>query len=246
MTDTAATVRDKPDAAGAPGAPDYDDFATTYAAANDTSLFNAWYARPEMLRLAGDVTGKRVLDAGCGHGPLMADLRERGADVVGFDLSPAMVGIARERLGSDADVRVADLSEPLPYDDDEFDVVTCSLALHYVQDWAPALAELRRVLKPGGQLVISIIHPFVYAFCYQDQDYFALTRYSEDHEHDGASFTLTYWHRPLQDVFDAFLDSGLVITAVTEPAAVPETPSELLPPTGCRFICFLFFVLESP
>lgn len=138
MTDTAATVRDKPDASGAPGAPDYDDFATTYAAANDTSLFNAWYARPEMLRLAGDVTGKRVLDAGCGHGPLMADLRERGADVVGFDLSPAMVGIARERLGSDADVRVADLSEPLPYDDDEFDVVTCSLALHYVQDWAPA------------------------------------------------------------------------------------------------------------
>ncbi len=103
-----------------------------------------------MLRLAGDVTGKRVLDAGCGHGPLMVALRDRGAVVAGFDLSPAMIDIAHGRLGSDCDVRVADLSAPLPYDDDEFDVVTCSLALHYVQDWAPALAELRRVLTPGA------------------------------------------------------------------------------------------------
>ena len=227
-------------------APDYDDFAATYAAANDTGLFNAWYTRPEMLRLAGDVTGKRVLDAGCGHGPLMVALRDRGAAVAGFDLSPAMIDIAADRLGSDADIRVADLSAPLPYDDDEVDVVTCSLALHYVQDWAPALAELRRVLKPGGRLVVSIIHPFVYAFGYQDEDYFALTRYSEDYEHDGATFTLTYWHRPLQDVINAFLDAGLVITSVTEPAADPDTPTELLPPEGRRFICFLFFALESP
>ncbi|WP_404387961.1 class I SAM-dependent methyltransferase [Humibacillus xanthopallidus] len=231
---------------GSPDAPDYDDFAATYAAANDTSLFNAWYTRPEMLRLAGDITGKRVLDAGCGHGPLMVALRDRGALVAGFDLSPAMIGIAQSRLGSDSDVRVADLAERLPYDDDEFDVVTCSLALHYVQHWSSALAELRRVLKPGGRLVVSIIHPFVYAFCYQDQDYFALTRYSEDHEHDGTTFTLTYWHRPLQDVINAFVDAGLVITSVTEPAAVPDTPSELLPLEGHRFICFLFFALESP
>lgn len=229
-----------------PDAADYDDFAATYAAANDTSLFNAWYTQPEMLRLAGDITGKRVLDAGCGHGPLMAAMRDRGALVAGFDLSPAMIGIAQSRLGSDSAVRVADLAERLPYDDDEFDVVTCSLALHYVQDWLPTLAELRRVLRPGGRLVVSIIHPFVYAFCYQDQDYFALTRSSEDHEHDGSTFTLTYWHRPLQDAINTFLDAGLLITSVTEPAAVPETPAELLPPEGHRFICFLFFALGSP
>ena len=237
MTGTDISVRE---------APDYDVFAATYAAANDNGLFNAWYARPEMLRLAGDVRGKRVLDAGCGHGPLMIPLRDRGALVAGFDLSPAMIDIAADRLGTGHDLRVADLSKPLPYGDDEFDVVTCSLALHYLRDWAPALAELRRVLKPGGRLVVSIIHPFVYAFCYQDEDYFALTPYSEDHEHDGDAFTLTYWHRPLQEVISAFLDAGLVITSVTEPAADPDTPAELLPPGGHRFICFLFFALESP
>jgi ubiquinone/menaquinone biosynthesis C-methylase UbiE len=237
MTGTAINSRD---------APDYDDFAATYVAANDNGLFNAWYDRPEMLRLAGDVKGKRVLDAGCGHGPLMVALRDRGALVAGFDLSPSMIEIAADRLGTGADIRVADLSKLLPYDDDEFDVVTCSLALHYVQDWAPTLAELRRVLKPGGRLLVSIIHPFVYAFGYQDEDYFALTRYSEDYEHNGDAYTLTYWHRPLQDVISAFLDAGLVITSVTEPAADPDTPAELLPPEGRRFICFLFFALESP
>lgn len=53
-------------------------------------------------------------------------------------------------------------------------------------------------------------------------------------------------NRPLQDVVAAFFDSGLTITSVTEPEAIPETPVDLLPPKGRRFICFLFFALESP
>jgi len=93
---------------------------------------------------------------------------------------------------------------------------------------------------------VAVIHPFVYAFTYQDEDYFALTRYSEDYDFGGATAVMTYWHRPLQDVLGAFLEAGLVITEVTEPAAVPETPTDLLPLTGHRFICFLFFALESP
>ena len=106
---------------------DYDGFAAAYSARNENSLFNAYYERPEMIRLAGDVAGLEVLDAGCGSGPLMAALRAKDAVVSGFDLSPAMVELARERLGEDADVRVADLGAPLPYPDDEFDLVVASL-----------------------------------------------------------------------------------------------------------------------
>src|SRR6476661_4354519 len=237
-----------PDSVSKTAAPvaDYDGFAAAYSASNENNLFNAYYQRPEMIRLAGDVAGLKILDAGCGSGPFMEALSGHDAVASGFDLSPAMVELARQRLGAEADVKVADLGAPLPYPDDAFDLVVASLSLHYVEDWASALAELRRVLKPGGRLVVSIIHPFVYAFCYQDEDYFALTRYSEDHQHDGHAFTLTYWHRPLQDVINTFLDAGLVITSVTEPAADPGTPTELLPPEGRRFICFLFFALESP
>ncbi len=91
---------------------DYDSFAAAYSASNETNLFNAYYARPEMVRLAGDVAGLQVLDAGCGSGPLMDALRVKGAVVSGFDLSPAMVELARQRLGEDADLRVADLGAP--------------------------------------------------------------------------------------------------------------------------------------
>lgn len=243
---TSSTDPVERDAADASGSADYDDFAAAYAQQNDHGLFNAWYERPEMLRLAGDVEGQRVLDAGCGHGPLFDALQARGATVSGFDLSPAMVALAHDRLGDDADVRVADLAAPLPYADDEFDLVVISLALHYVKDWAPSLRELRRVLRPGGRILVAIIHPFVYAFCYPDEEYFALTQYSENYDFDGAKAVMTYWHRPLQDVMDAFLGAGLAITSVTEPEASPDTPTELLPNGKRRFISFLFFALESP
>ncbi|SCE33529.1 Methyltransferase domain-containing protein [Streptomyces sp. DfronAA-171] len=129
---------------------DYDGFAEAYAAANETNLVNAYYERPAMLALAGDVTGRRILDAGCGSGALSAGLRDRGADVSGFDTSAGLLELARQRLGDGADLQVADLGGPLPYADDTFDDVVASLVLHYLEDWGPALAELRRVLEARG------------------------------------------------------------------------------------------------
>ena len=238
-----------PDSASTVPAPvaDYDGFAAAYSASNDNNLFNAYYARPEMVRLAGEVAGLHVLDAGCGSGPLMEDLRASGAVVSGFDLSSAMIELARERLGEDADLRVADLGAPLPYPDDAFDLVVASLSMHYVEDWASALTELRRVLRPGGRLVVSIIHPTVYAIVYPEADYFALTRYSEDYDFGEGTVWMTYWHRPLQDVINAFIGSGFAIRAVTEPPPAENTPAELLPSAdGRSFICFLFFELQAP
>ena len=56
--------------AGSSRVNDYDSFAEAYAAENETSLANAYYERPAILALAGDVAGRRILDAGCGSGPL--------------------------------------------------------------------------------------------------------------------------------------------------------------------------------
>ena len=88
-----------------------------------------------MLRLAGDVQGRRILDAGCGSGPLAAALVARGAEVTGFDGSPAMLELARRRLGDSAQLRVHDLAQPLPYQSETFDDVVASLVLHYLKDW---------------------------------------------------------------------------------------------------------------
>jgi len=73
---------------------------------------------------------------------------------------PAMLEMAHRRLGADADLRVVDLAGPLPFSDDAFDDVVASLVLHYLEDRGPTPAELRRVLRPGGRLLVSVDHPF--------------------------------------------------------------------------------------
>jgi SAM-dependent methyltransferase len=89
-------------------------------------------------------------------------LRVRGAVVTGIDKSARMLELARRRLGDDstADLQVAELGSPLPFPDDTFDDVIASLVLHHLEDWGPALTELRRVLKPAGRLIVSVNHPF--------------------------------------------------------------------------------------
>lgn len=229
-----------------PEADQYDAFAVAYSRANDSNLFNAYYARPELLRLSGDVSGLRVLDAGCGAGALITQLQDKGAEVSGFDGSAGMIELARQRLGDDVDLRVADLAAELPYGDSEFDIAVLSLVLHYLEDWAPPLAELRRVLKPGGRLVVATMHPTVYAVAHADADYFALTQYSEDYEMGGQTVWMTYWHRPLHAVLNAFIDAGFRVSQVSEPPPAADTPPELLPnEDGRSFICFLFLELSS-
>src|SRR5580704_14820582 len=231
---------------------DYDSLAEAYSANTDTAIQNAYYERPAILALAGDVTGRRILDAGCGSGPLFAALRDRGAIVTGFDKSAGMIELARRRLGDVADLQVADLGGPLRFPDNTFDDVTASLVLHYLEDWGPALAELRRVLKPGGRLIVSVDHPFATNMWHREAghepDYFATYNWVEEWTVDGQTALLRFWARPLHAMTDAFAAAGFRISVISEPAAAPDTPRELLPDEIAdrrRFLCFLFFVLHA-
>jgi ubiquinone/menaquinone biosynthesis C-methylase UbiE len=228
---------------------DYDRFAEEYAADSERSIANAYYTLPAMVALAGDVTGRRILDAGCGAGPLSARLRERGAEVAGFDSSAAMVDLARKRLGDDVDLRVAALGEPLPYDDASFDDVVSSHVLHYLEDWGPALAELRRVLRPGGRLIVAVMHPFAdYAYLDPRPDYQATTSWTDEWTYGGRSFPMTFWRRPLHAMTDAFTAAGFRLSVISEPLPDPAA-RELDPEEFEAFatkITFLFFVVEVP
>src|SRR5829696_4959724 len=62
-----------------------------------------------------------------------------------------------------------DTQEPVPFPDKAFDDVVASLVLHYLGDWAGPLGELRRVLKPGGRLILSVNHPLVRVFTHPDE-----------------------------------------------------------------------------
>jgi len=230
---------------------DYDSFAEAYSAENEASLLNAYYERLAMLALAGDVADRRILDAGCGSGPLFAALRDRGAIVTGFDKSAGMVELARRRLGDSADLRVAELGSPLPFPDGGFDDVIASLVLHYLEDWGPPLAELQRVLKPGGRLIVSVEHPFAITIMHlqadRKPDYFATSNRTEEYTFSDQSALLSLWDRPLHAMTDAFTAAGFRITAISEPEPAPAA-RELFPDQlGAmpRFLAFLFFVLQA-
>lgn len=230
---------------------EYDGFAEAYTAENETSLMNAYYERPAALALAGDVAGRRILDAGCGSGPLFAALRDRGAVVSGFDQSAAMLDHARKRLGADADLRVADLADPLPFPDAAFDDVVASLVLHYLEDWAPTLAELRRVLRPGGRLIASVNHPMMINITHRQEgprpDYFERYTWTDEFVMRGQTCQMTFWNRPLHAMTDAFTEAGFRIAVIHEPHPVPEA-REVYPDDFAvldTFPSFLFFVLEA-
>jgi ubiquinone/menaquinone biosynthesis C-methylase UbiE len=222
----------------------YDGFAAEYNAENERNLLNAYYERPAMIALLRDVSGKEVLDIGCGAGPLAEQLTRQGARVSGFDSSARMVEIARKRLGGDADLRVANLADTLPYDDDSFDVAAASLVLHYLPDWVDALSEIKRVLRPGARLVASVNHPLLFAL--MEKLYFGIEQYEDTHFFAGREARLVMWHHTLEDISQAINESGLRLVSLHEPPVADNTPTELLPEPGKRrFISFLFLVMEK-
>lgn len=222
---------------------DYDAFAAAYARDNESNPWNAHYERPAMLRLLGAVGGRRVLDAGCGAGALSAELVERGAEVVGVDLSAGMLEIAAERLDGRARFERADLGEPLPFAARSFDLVAASLVMHYLQDWVPTLSEFRRLLVPGGRLVISTHHPFMDHLLAGGDDYFAAYEFGEEWERGERVVEMRFWHRPLRAMTAALTAAGFRLEVIDEPA--PQEIVRELDPDAWRKLTteprFIFF-----
>lgn len=112
---------------------------------------------PFVTEIVGHLPAGDALDAACGTGRIAGLLAAHGHRVIGVDGSPDMLARARERV-PDGDFRIGELAR-LPVPDDSVDLVTCALALTHNADLDPVLAEFARVLRPGGHVVISDLHP---------------------------------------------------------------------------------------
>ncbi|MFI6707503.1 class I SAM-dependent methyltransferase [Nonomuraea sp. NPDC050478] len=177
-------------------------------------------------RLLGEVSGRDVLEIGCGAAQCARWLVTRGARVAAFDLSRGQLLHSR-RIDEETGVRVPAVqadAESLPFAAESFDVA-CSAygALPFVADPAAVLREVRRVLRPGGLFVFSVSHPIRWAFpddpgprgLTSDRSYFDRSPYEERDEHG----TLTYaeHHRTMGDWVGLLAASGLAITGLLEP-----------------------------
>lgn len=224
----------------------HDAMAHAYAADNDESAFNAYWERPAVTSLLGEVRGRRVLELGCRAGPLTAWLVEHGAQVTACDVSPAMVELARGRVGKGADLLVADIAEPLPFPERAFELVVASLVLHYVKDWEGVLQEVRRVLEPGGAFVFSTHRPTMDWPLASPEDYFATRRVDDVWEKGGDRYEVSFWRRPLTAMCEAIAGGGFSIERLVEPMPLPELEGR--DPVAFEKLTtrprFLFFVLR--
>lgn len=200
---------------------------------NPISL-NELVEKPTMLQLLPDLSGKTLLDLGCGTGEHLQLYLQRGASfVVGVDLSQAMLAqatqslakqpnfVSRYRLYPLAMEQLAQLNEG------EFDIITSSFAFHYVADFSELLQQIHHKLSNGGQLIFSQEHPIT--TCHKTGDRwqkegkvqlaYRLNYYRDEGERQRNWFQQPFktYHRTLAAIINPLIATGFHIEQLAEP-----------------------------
>lgn len=183
---------------------------------------------PDLFRLLGDVSGKRVLDAGAGNGYVSRLLATRGAHVVGVEPTASMCGFAKakeaERPQGITYVQ-ADLTD-LPDLGGPFDAVVCSMVLMAIPDWKPAMRACVEALRPGGRFVFSVVHP-AFEMLYptwREHGEYRVSRYLEEYEIAGGA--ASDFHRPISVYLNELAALGCALREVAEPGLDPDVATE--------------------
>jgi SAM-dependent methyltransferase len=183
---------------------------------------------PELEALLPDPSDDLVVEVGCGEGRVGRKLLGRGKAVLGIELSATLARAACTGAPPLPVVR-ADAAL-LPLADAVTATVVACMSLLDVDDLTGAVSEAARILRPGGQLCLAIVHPFASA---QDTEsmhtdrptisrpYLEERRYEDHMERDGLAMTFVSAHRPLGAYVAACTASGLVMRAMREFGAEP-------------------------
>ncbi|WP_291840524.1 class I SAM-dependent methyltransferase [Brevundimonas sp.] len=188
-----------------------------------------------------------ALDVGCGEGRFCRMLQHEGVRTVGIDPTPELIARARE-LDDKGEYRLG-RAEALEFEDDRFDLVVSYLSLIDIPDIAAAIAEMARVLKPGGTLLIANLTGFNTAGAAHDMGWtkladgrpgFAMDGYLEERAAwaEWRGIRIVNWHRPLSTYMTLLLEQGLTLTRFEEPTPVGGDPLR-----GARYVRAPWFML---
>ena len=201
--------------------------------------YHAKVVFPNLLRMLGDVSGKRILDMACGQGIFAEQLRSSGAFVTGVDIGKELIKIAeshnesvKEKGTHKVVYHVASADDLYMLKDASFDIVVCILALQNIENLQKTIEEASRVLTHNGKLFLVLNHP---SFRNPKQTYWGYnvaddTQYRRVDEYMSESrvkidmtpgslkdkkFTVSF-HRPLQVYVKALAKHGLLIRHLEE------------------------------
>jgi len=203
-------------------------------------LYREYLNNPSFLKLIGDLKEKKVLDAGCGEGSNTRILAKRGALMTGVDISRKMIAHARaaekkEPLG--IAYHVASFANLSMFEDATFNTVVSFMAMMDTPDYARAVKEIYRILKPGGDFFFNISHPCFMTMGFEwirdkrgnpvkiaQCDYFSKEHFIERWKFSGVEnkdsvppFAIPYFGGTLSDYVNPLAEAGFVLKKIQEP-----------------------------
>ncbi|NCS32191.1 methyltransferase domain-containing protein [bacterium] len=201
----------------------YDEFLT-----KEGDVYQQEVNWPALKGLIGDVSGKTVLDAGCGNGLYTQLLHTMGAQVSGIDIASSLTEIAQTRY-PEIFFDIGDLTNDLPYQTNTFDLVFSKMVLMDIPSIENTVAEFYRVLKPQGVCVISILHPF-YPLYYMFKNKWTSEptgKFENVKQYHDETFTTAFykhikleipvWTRSLEHYINTFTKRGFGVKEINEP-----------------------------
>ncbi len=242
----------------------YNDFAKDYVKHvrdENNSVYHSFYEKPAMYSLLPELKGKKVISIGCGSGEDCNQLDQRGASVIGVDISDGLITIAKESY-PDCEFQVMDM-ENLKLEDQSFDFAYSSLAIHYLQDWTKSLKEAYRILKPDSNYLFSCNHPIFSSMAYtlsNDKISESVLRRRKDKVANKVEITGNYverrkmnfnewviWHKSLDEICSEISNAGFLIELIHEPK--PLLKMKEIAPTDYEVLTkipnFLIFKLKK-
>ncbi|MFH8086635.1 MAG: class I SAM-dependent methyltransferase [Candidatus Aenigmatarchaeota archaeon] len=160
-----------------------------------------------LLKIIGNVSGKKVLDVGCGTGRIALKLLKKGAKVYGIDISEKMLEKAKnktKKFKNKVEFKVASVYK-IPYSKNSFDLVVCNLVTSHLKNLNKAVAKIARVLKPKGFLIISDLHPYV-----------IVNGGVANFFQNGKEYVIKNYYHSFEEYFNSLKKNGLRIVEVKE------------------------------
>ncbi|MBQ7292750.1 MAG: class I SAM-dependent methyltransferase [Clostridia bacterium] len=218
---------------------------------------NVLLEQPAMAKLIPDLSGKSVLDLGCGYGHNCTDFVKRGAKrVVGIDISQKMLDVARSE-SADEKIEYVNMSmTDIEALGEKFDVIYSSLAFHYVENFAEFAESMLTLLNNGGWLLFSQEHPIITATLNGKGHFnrdengervsYTFSNYNQPGKREIRWFVdgVVKFHRPMGEIITSLAKAGFVIDTLCEPT--PEKWAvEKLPAIAKEYLKPNFLIVKA-